>query len=196
MSKNRHRAAFLPRTRSLGIILPGIALAAILLGAVPWLERRAADESVIYRTVTELPKLDTGVRQAVHATFVGDTKPALGQPASLKLVVTSGANGAEVRTHIAMPEGAALSKGYRDWDGRLDYEQAAEIPVSVLLPGDRGGFVRAEVSTVLPNGQEFRSATAVYVDPGDPDSPVPEPVTLIEPDGSTLDVVIYRPSNQ
>ena len=80
--------------------------------------------------------------------------------------------------------------------GELDYEQVAEIPVSVLLPGDKGGFVRAEIHTVLPNGQEFQSATSVYVDPGAPDGLVPEARTLVEPDGTTLDVVIYRPTNQ
>jgi hypothetical protein len=154
--------------------------------------KHRADSRVVLRMAAEMPNLDTGVRQAVHVTFIGDRLPGVGQPANLKFVVTSGAAGAEVQARIAAPQGASISMGRSVWDGRLDYQQVAEIPVSVVFPGDKGGFVRGEVITTMPDGQVFRNATAVYVDPGVSDTQIPEPRTLIEPDGSTLDVVVYK----
>jgi hypothetical protein len=154
--------------------------------------KHRAGSRVMLRTATEMPNLDTGVRQAVHVTFTGDRLPALGQPANLKFVVTSGTPGAEVQARITTPLGATISTGRSSWDGRLDYQQVVEIPVSVIFPTDKGGFVRGEVITRMPDGQLFRNATAVYVDPGASDTQIPEPRTLIEPDGSRLDVVVYK----
>jgi hypothetical protein len=139
-----------------------------------------------------MPNLDTGVRQAVHVTFIGDRLPSVGRPANLKLVVTSGATGAVVQARIMTPQGATISTGRSDWEGQLDYREVAEIPVSVVFPTDKGGFVRGEAITRMPDGQVFRTATAVYVDPGGSDTQIPEPRTLIEPDGSRLDVVVYK----
>jgi hypothetical protein len=125
-------------------------------------------------------------------TFVGDRQPALGQAAGLRMVVTSSARDASVQTRIVAPNGAEISAGRADRNGSLAYQQAAEIPVSVTFPGDKGGFVHREVVTTLSDGQTFRTATSVYVDPGMPDTPPPEPRTLINPDGSRLDVVVWK----
>jgi hypothetical protein len=160
-------------------------------GLPPILKHRA-ESRVVLRTATEMPNLDTGVRQAVHVTFIGDRLPGVGQAAGLKFVVTSGAAGAAVQARIAVPAGATISTGRSSWSGRLDYQQVAEIPVSVVFPADKGGFVQGEVITTMPDGQVFRNATAVYVDPGVSDTQIPEPRTLIEPDGSKLDVVVYK----
>jgi hypothetical protein len=190
MSRSRHRHTLPARPRRLWVLVPVIALAAAaLLGG--YLQHRGGD-AVVIRTVSEMPKLDVGVELAVHATFVGDRTPAVGQPADLRLVVTSGATGAQISARVLTPDGAALEKGMAHWEGQLDYEQQAEIPVSVVLPGDHGGFVRAEITTVLPDGQQFVNATSVYVDPGQPDSPLPVDRTLIEPDGSRLNVSVYK----
>jgi hypothetical protein len=113
-------------------------------------------------------------------------------PAELRVVLTSGAAGAEVEVTVVPPAGAAVAGGMTQWSGRLDYLEVAEIPVSVVLPGDQGAFVRAEVLTRLPDGQTFDNATSVYVDPGAPDSPVPEERTLIGPNGERFPVVITK----
>lgn len=155
------------------------------------LQHRAADRVVIHQ-VTAMPNLDTGVRQAVHVTFTGERAPGIGQAANLSFVVTSGTAGAAVQARIVAPQGATISSGRSNWEGRLEYQQAAEIPVSVVFPADKGGFVRGEVVTTMPDGQVFRNATAVYVDPGVSDTQIPEPRTLVEPDGSKLDVVVYK----
>lgn len=172
------------------LVLAVLALvaAAVLL---PILRPRAAGR-VVRHAATEMPNLDTGVRQAVHVTFAGDPRPRIGRPAELRFVVTSGVADAEVQARLAAPQGATISAGRSDWSGQLGYGQVAEIPVSVTFSGDKGGFVRGEVITRLPDGQVFRNATAVYVDPGDPDTRTPQPRTLIEPDGSRLDVLVYR----
>ncbi len=191
MSQNVHRVAFLAGPRGRAAIVT-VALALVAVVGLPPILKHRADSRVVFRTVTEMPNLDTGVRQAVHVTFIGDRLPGVGQPANLKFVVTSGAAGAEVQALVTPPNGAAISKGRSSWEGRLDYGQVAEIPVSVVFPTDKGGFVRGEVITTMPDGQVFRNATAVYVDPGVSDTQIPEARTLIEPDGSTLDVVVYK----
>jgi hypothetical protein len=191
VSQDVHRVAFLasPRGR---VALVAMALAFLAaVGLHPVMKHRA-DNRVVFRTATEMPKLDTGVRQAVHVTFTGDRLPAVGHAANLKFVVTSGAAGAQVQARIVAPQEATIALGRSNWGGRLDYAQVAEIPVSVVFPTDKGGFVRGEVITTLPDGQVFSNATAVYVDPGVSDTQTPEPQTLIEPDGSTLDVVVYK----
>jgi hypothetical protein len=167
-----------------------IALVAVI-GLLPGLLHRA-ESQVTPRTVAVMPKLDTGVRQAVHVTFTGDTRPGVGQAASLRFVITSGAYDAEVHARIVTPEGAAVDKDLATWDGRLGYQEVAEIPVSVLFPGDKAGFVRGEVTTRLPDGQLFKTATAVWVDPGVSDTQVPEARTLIGLDGEPIDVVVYK----
>jgi hypothetical protein len=173
------------------LFLPVLAVAATLLGAGLYLQQRA-DGSVVRRTAAEMPMLDVGVRQAVHATFAGDRQPVVGRPADLRLVLTSGADGAQIQARVAVPEGAALSKGMSRWEGSLDYQQVVEIPVSIVLPGDRGAFIGAEITTRLPDGRLLNSATSVYVDPGAPDSRPPEARTLIQENGEPLDVVIYK----
>lgn len=191
MSQDVHRVAFLasPRGR---VALMAVALALLGVVGLPPVMKHWSDNRVVFRTAAEMPKLDTGVRQAVHVTFIGDRLPAVGHAANLKFVVTSGATGAEVQARIVAPQEATIALGRSSWDGRLDYAQVAEIPVSVVFPADKGGFVRGEVITTLPDGQVFSNATAVYVDPGVSDTQIPEPQTLIEPDGSTLDVVVYK----
>jgi len=189
MSRSRHRFTLRARPRRIVVLVPVVALAAALLGT--YLVQRD-DDAVVYRTATEMPKLDTGVRLAVHATFAGDRQPAVGQPADLRLVLTSGVSGAQVQARVVTPDGATLSKGASRWEGELDYQQVAEIPVSVLMTGDRGGFVRAEVTTRMPDGQVFTSGTSVFVDPGTSDHAVSEERTLIQPDGTRLDVAVYK----
>lgn len=189
MSRSRHRFLLQARPRRLFVLVPVVAVSAALLG-VYWQQRD--DDAVVYRMATEMPKLDVGVRLAVHATFDGDRQPAVGQPADLRLVLTSGVSGAQVQARVVTPEGASLSKGMARWEGELDYEQVAEVPVSVVLPGDRGGFVRAEITTRVPDGQVFTNATSIYVDPGTPDGPVPQDRTLIAADGTRLDVTVYK----
>lgn len=196
MPQRRHRGILRFCARSLLLIVPLTAVAAIALGIVALHQQPAAEASVVRHMTSEMPKLDVGVQQAVHATFTGDRHPALGEPAELRLVVTSGASGVAVRTDIKAPVQATLGKGPISWEGKLSELEVAEIPVSVTLPGDRGGFVRAEIIAQLPDGREIRTATAVYVDPGAPDTPAPEAKTLTEPDGRTLDVVVYRPSDR
>jgi len=191
VSQDGYRVAFLTSPRGRAAIV-AVALALVAVVGLPPILKHRADSRVVLRTATEMPNLDTGVRQAVHVTFTGDRLPGVGQAANLKFVVTSGAAGAEVQARIAAPRGATISTGRSSWDGRLDYQQVAEIPVSVVFPTDKGGFVRGEVITTLPDGQVFSTATAVYVDPGVSDTQIPEPQTLIEPDGSTLDVVVYK----
>ena len=78
------------------------------------------------------------------------------------------------------------------WSGRLAYQEVVEIPVSVTLPGEQGGFVRTEVEARLPDGRTFNNATSVYVDPGTPDSPAPESRNLVGMNGETIPVVIYK----
>ncbi len=191
MSQNVRRIAVLAGPRRWVAFAAVALVVAVIIGLPPLLDHQAG-RRVVVRSVTEMPKLDTGVRQAVHVTFAGDRQPTLGQPASLRFVVTSGAPDAEIEARITPPAGATVTAGRASWEGRLAYQQAAEIPVSVVFPGDRGGFVRGEVITRLPDGQLFRNATAVYVDPGASDTQVPEARTLIEPDGSRLDVVVYK----
>ena len=191
MSQDVHRVRFLASPLGRATIVAVTLAIVAVVGLSPSLKNRA-DSGVVFRTATEMPNLDTGVGQAVHVTFTGDRQPGVGQPANLKFVVTSGATGVAVQARIAAPEGAVVSTGRSSWDGRLDFRQVAEIPVSVVFPTDKGGFVRGEVITTMPDGQVFRNATAVYVDPGVSDTQIPEPRTLIEPDGSRLDVVVYK----
>ena len=142
-----------------------------------------------------MPRLDVGVRQAVHVTFAEYVKPAIGMPAELRIVLTSGAAEAEVDVQAIAPAGAAVAGGLSRWSGRLAYQEVVEIPVAVVLPGDQGGFVRAEVTTRLPDGQVFHNATSVFVDPGAPDSPAPESRTLIGKNGEPIPVVITKNPN-
>jgi hypothetical protein len=169
------------------VAIAGTAVA----GLQPLLAKRAARHVAIH-AAAEMPNLDTGVRQPVHVTFIGDRLPGVGQVANLKFVVTSGATGADIQARIVTPGGAVVSTGLSNWEGHLEYQQAAEIPVGVTFAGDKGGFVRGEVITRLPDGQTFKNATAVYVDPGRPDTTPPEARTLTEPDGSKLDVVVWK----
>jgi hypothetical protein len=141
---------------------------------------------------TVMPPLDTGVQQVVHVTFAEYEKPAVGMPAHLRVVLTSGSQEADVELRVIPPAGAAVAAGLERWSGRLDYLQVAEIPFSVTLPGEQGAFVRAEVDTRLPDGQKFTNATSIYVDPGAPDSPAPESRTLIGMNGEEIPVVIYK----
>jgi hypothetical protein len=193
VSQNRHRLAFFASPRRRAVLVPvAIALVAVI-GLVPALKHRAENQ-VIRHSVTEMPKLDTGVLQPVHVTFTGDTNPAVGQAASLRFVVTSGAANAEIHARIVPPDGASVARGSATWDGQLSYQEVAEIPVSVLFPGDKAGFVRGEVTTRLPDGQLFKSATAVWVDPAASDTQIPEPRTLIDPTdpSKNIDVVVYK----
>jgi hypothetical protein len=196
MPQSRHRTILRLSGRSLFFIAPLAAIGAAAFGIVPFLHDPGAETSVVRRTVAEMPKLDLGVQQAVHATWIGDRNPAVGSPADLKLVVTSGSDEVLVRAEIRPPAQAVLQKGPGTWEGTLSDREAAEIPVSVVLAGDQGGFVRAEITAQLPDGREIRSATAVYVDPGTPDNPAPQPKTLVEQDGQLLDVVVYRPASR
>jgi hypothetical protein len=191
VSQNRRPAA--PRRLALrwgALLLTGLAAVAVVSARPAF--RQWNESRVVIRPADAMPRLDTGVAQPVHVTFVGDRQPAVGQSAGLKLVVTSGAPDAMVRTRVAAPSGASISSGRADWDGHLAYQQVAEIPVAVTFAGDKGGFVYGEVVTTLADGQTFRSATSVYVDPGTPDTPPPEPRTLVNPDGSRLDVVVWK----
>lgn len=174
---------------------PLIVVVAALIAIIPTLRHNPAPGVAIHKA-TEMPRLDVGVQLPVHATFAGNRTPAVGQPAELMLVLTSGAADANVQATITAPASASLGKSPANWRGTLGALDQAEIPVSVVLQGDRGGFVHAEISTVLPDGREYTSRTAVFVDPGQPDNPLPEHKTLTEPDGRTLDVVVYRPNNQ
>lgn len=196
MPQRRHRTILRLSSRSLFVILPLAAIGAAALGVVAFSGDPSAENGVIRHKVAEMPKLDVGVQQAVHATFTGNRTPDVGSPADLRLVVTSGSADVRVHAEIHPPAQAVLQKGLSRWEGTLSEREAAEIPVSVALDGERGGFVRAEITAQLPDGREIRSATAVYVDPGTPDNPAPQPKTLVEPDGSKLDVVVYRPAGQ
>lgn len=191
MSQNRRPIS--PRRNLLrgGVLLLAGLAAVAAIGARPAL-RQWNESRVVIRQADAMPRLDSGVAQPVHVTFVGDRQPALGQAAGLRMVVTSSARDASVQTRIVAPNGAEISAGRADWNGSLAYQQAAEIPVSVTFPGDKGGFVRGEVVTTLADGQTFRTATSVYVDPGMPDTAPPEERTLINPDGSRLDVVVWK----
>ena len=181
--------------RSLLRFAPLILVAAALFVIIPTLKQNPAS-NVVIRKATEMPRMDVGVQLPIHATFTGQRTPAVGQPAELTLVLTSGAADARVRAAITAPASASFGKSPAAWEGTLGALDQAEIPVSVILDGDRGGFVHADITTVLPDGREFTSGTAVFVDPGEPDNPLPEHKTLTEPDGRTLDVVVYRPNNQ
>jgi hypothetical protein len=191
VSQDVHRIAFLAGPRKWAALVT-VALVLVAIVGLPPMIRHQAENRVVIHRVTEMPNLDTGVRQAVHVTFTGNRQPNVGQAADLKFVVTSGAPGAEVQARITVPAGATISTGRSSWEGQLDYEQVAEIPVSVLFPTSKGGFVHGEVTTRLPDGKIFRNATAVFVDPGASNTQIPEPRTLIEPDGSRLDVVVYK----
>jgi hypothetical protein len=196
MAQRLHRGRLQWSIRGLAIIAPLAAAAGIALGVLPLRQQRNGDSGVVRRMATEMPRYDSGIQQAVHATFVGNRQPALGQPADLMLVVTSGSADVNVRAEISVPEHATFEKGPSRWEGTLSELEQAEIPVSVALPGDHGAFVHAQITAVLPDGREFTTGTAVYVDPGDPDHPVAEHRTLIEPDGRPLEVVIDRPSDR
>jgi hypothetical protein len=196
MPQSRHRTILRLSGRSPYFIVPLIAIGATALGIIALLHGPAAENGVVRRTVAEMPKLDLGVEQAVHATFVGDRSPAVGQSADLRLIVTSSSEDVRVRAEIHPPAQAVLQKGLSTWDGTLSQREAVEIPVSVTLDGDKGGFVRAEITAQLPDGREIRSATAIFVDPGSPDNPAPQPKTLVEKDGQLLDVVVYRPAGR
>ncbi len=196
MPQSRRRMGLRLSVWSLLIIGPLGLAGAIAAGVLPLGQRPAKGVSVIRHKASEMPKLDVGVQQAVHATFVGDRNPAVGSPANLRLVVTSGAPDVGVTAEIKLPARGIMERGLSKWEGTLSKLETAEIPLSVLLPDDRGGFVRAEITALLPDGREIRSATAVYVDPGAPDNPAPEAKTLTEPDGRTLDVVVYRPAGR
>jgi len=182
-----------PALRSLVLLLPVVAALALVLDAPSRLAPRpAGDDGVVRRVASDLPRLDVGVRQAVHVTFAEYEKPAVGMPAHLRVVLTSGAAEAEVEVRVIPPAGAAVAGGLDRWSGRLGYQEVVEIPVSVALPGEQGGFVRTEVATRLPDGQTFTNATSIYVDPGAPDSPAPESRTLIGMNGETIPVVIHK----
>ena len=191
MPPSRH-----PALRSLVLLLPSLIALAFMrdapfnAGALP-----ASGDPVMRHMVSAMPRLDVGVRQAVHVTFGEFEKPAIGMPAQLRIVLTSGAAEAEVEVQAIAPAGASISGGLTRWSGRLAYEEVVEIPVAVVLPGDQGAFVRAEVTTRLPDGQTFQNATSVFVDPGAPDSPAPEPRTLIGKNGEPIPVVITKNPN-
>jgi hypothetical protein len=173
--------------------LPVVVALVLVLGArTRPAAPRGAGDGVVRRMVSAMPRLDVGVRQAVHVTFAEYEKPAVGTPAQLKVVLTSGAADAEVEVRVFPPAGAAVTAGMESWSGRLAYQEQVEIPVSVALPDEQGAFVRAEVAARLPDGQTFTNATSVYVDPGAPDSPAPEPRTLIGMNGEQIPVVIYN----
>lgn len=175
------------------LLLPVVAVLALVVDAPSRLASSpASGEGVVRRMASSMPRLDVGVRQAVHVTFAEYEKPAVGMPAELRVVLTSGAAEAEVEVRVLPPAGAAVAAGLDRWDGRLAYQEVVEIPVSVTLPGEQGGFVRAEVATRLPDGQTYTNATSIYVDPGAPDSPAPEPRTLIGLNGEPIPVVIYK----
>lgn len=191
-------AAFGPKHRRFGrLLLPLVAAGALVLAAPSRPVRTAGGEDlVVRRTASEMPRLDLGVRQAVHVTFTGDREPAVGEPARLEVVITSGAAAADIEAEVVAPAGAVITGGLARWSGRLGYEEVAAIPVAVVLPGDQGAFVRAQITTRLPDGEVFTSATAVYVDPGAPDSPAPEERTLIGMNGEPVPVVIHRNRDQ
>jgi hypothetical protein len=176
--------------------LPLVAIGALLAAQSGSMRLPAAGDRVIRHVASEMPRLDVGVRQAVHVTFTGDREPAVGEPAQLRAVITSGAADADIEAELIAPTGAAITGGLARWSGRLDYQEVVEIPVAVVLPGDEGAFVRVQVLTRLADGQEFTSATSVYVDPGAPDSPAPVERTLIGLDGESVPVVIHRNRDQ
>ncbi len=186
----------LPVLRSLILLLPPLTAFALMrdepshLGSLP-----ASGDLVMRRMTSSMPRLDVGVRQAVHVTFAEFEKPAVGMPAQLRVVLTSGAAEAEVEVRAIAPVGATVTGGLTLWSGRLAYQEVVEIPVAVVLPGDQGAFVRAEVTTRLPDGQTFQNATSVFVDPGTPDSPAPESRTLVGPNGEPIPVVITKNPN-
>lgn len=182
-----------PALRSLVLLLPILTALALMRDAPFDPDALAANEDVVMRrTASAMPRLDVGIRQAVHVTFAEYEKPAVGMPAQLRVVLTSGAAEAEVEVRAIVPPGAAVAGGLTQWSGRLAYQEVVEIPVAVVLPSDQGAFVRAEVTTRLPDGQTFQNATSVFVDPGTPDSPAPESRTLVGPNGEPIPVVIYK----
>jgi len=179
------------------VLLPLVAAAALALAAPSRPVRTSGGEDlVVRRMASEMPRLDLGVRQAVHVTFTGDREPALGEPAQLEVVITSGAADADIEAEVVVPAGAVIAGGLARWTGRLGYQEVAAVPVAVALAGDQGAFVRAQVTTRLPDGEVFTSATSVYVDPGAPDSPKPEERTLIGMNGEPIPVVIHRNRDQ
>lgn len=197
MSQGHRWTQAAPRRRSLPLVASVLALAGIAAIVVLSVPGRGGEDGLVQRRMAmEMPPLDTGIAQVVHATFVGDRRPSLGQAAEMRLVLTSAVPDLDVSAKLDAPSGADLTGGLASWNGTMGRLEVVEIPVNVRMDGDRGGFVRAEIVGRTADGREYRSATACYVDPGESDSPEPEAKTLIEPDGTKLDIVVHKPSDR
>ncbi|MBM3287635.1 MAG: hypothetical protein FJY88_09860, partial [Candidatus Eisenbacteria bacterium] len=120
MSQGRRWIQAGPRRRLLAFGAPVLALAGIAAIVALSVPGRDGEDSLVQRRMAmEMPPLDTGIAQVVHATFVGDRRPSLGQTAEMRLVLTSAVSDLEVSAKFNAPEDGELTGGLASWNGKM-----------------------------------------------------------------------------